>query len=82
MADRRSDSELVGAVLAGQGEAFGELVARYKDAVFGVAFHRLGDFEEARDAAAGHDPVSVRMPRPRSQGDAQAQERTYRVART
>jgi RNA polymerase sigma-70 factor (ECF subfamily) len=51
MADGRSDGELVGATLAGQEDAFGELVARYKDAVFGVAFHRLGDFEEARDAA-------------------------------
>ena len=39
------------ATLGGDQAAFGELVARYKDAVFGVAFHRLGDFEDARDAA-------------------------------
>jgi len=51
MADRRSDSDLVAATIAGSQQAFGELVARYKDAVFGVAFHRLGDFEKARDAA-------------------------------
>ncbi len=51
MADRRSDAELVSAARGGNREAFGELVARYKDAVFGVAFHRLGNFEEARDAA-------------------------------
>ena len=51
MADGQSDAELVRAILAGGKEAFGELVARYKDAVFGVAFHRLGDFEDARDAA-------------------------------
>ena len=51
MVDRRSDRELVRAARAGSQEAFGELVARYKDAVFGIAFHRLGDFEEARDAA-------------------------------
>jgi len=51
MATERGDAELVREVLAGSQEAFGELVARYKDAVFGVAFHRLGDFEEARDAA-------------------------------
>jgi RNA polymerase sigma-70 factor (ECF subfamily) len=51
MADRPSDSDLVAAALAGSQDAFGELVARYKDAVFGVAFHRLGKFEEARDAA-------------------------------
>jgi RNA polymerase sigma-70 factor (ECF subfamily) len=50
-ADRRTDSELVIAARSGSQEAFGELVARYRDAVFGVAFHRLGDFEEAGDAA-------------------------------
>jgi len=51
MATDRDDAQLVKEVLAGSQEAFGELVARYKDAAFGVAFHRLGDFEEARDAA-------------------------------
>jgi RNA polymerase sigma-70 factor (ECF subfamily) len=50
MAIERGDAELVKQALAGSQEAFGELVARYKDAVFGAAFHRLGDFEEARDA--------------------------------
>jgi RNA polymerase sigma-70 factor (ECF subfamily) len=51
MASERGDAEVVREVLAGSQAAFGELVARYKDAVFGVAFHRLGDFEEARDVA-------------------------------
>ena len=51
MADRHSDGDLVTATLGGDQAAFGELVARYKDAVFGVAFHRLGDFEDARDVA-------------------------------
>lgn len=46
-----SDAQLVQETLAGRSEAFGELVARYRDAVFGVAFHRLGNFEEARDVA-------------------------------
>jgi len=50
MEAQRSDGELVAAARAGSQEAFGELMARYKDAVFGLAFHRLGDFEEARDA--------------------------------
>jgi RNA polymerase sigma-70 factor (ECF subfamily) len=49
MAETRSDEELVRGAKAGSQEAFGELVARYKDAVFGVAYHRLQDFEEARD---------------------------------
>ena len=51
MATDRDDAELVREVLTGSQEAFGQLVARYTDAVFGVAFHRLGHFEEARDAA-------------------------------
>ena len=51
MSEQSSDAELVQEALRGRGEAFGELVARYRDAVFGVAFHRLGDFEEARDVA-------------------------------
>jgi len=51
LAGLQSDSELVMRTLAGDQQAFGELVARYGHAVFGVAFHRLGDFENARDAA-------------------------------
>ncbi len=47
--ERRSDAELVEAAREGSEEAFGILLGRYRDAVFGVAFHRLGDFEEARD---------------------------------
>jgi RNA polymerase sigma-70 factor (ECF subfamily) len=49
MSEQRSDAELVAKSLAGVPESFAQLVARYKDAVFGVAFHRLQDFEEARD---------------------------------
>jgi len=49
MAERRTDAELVEAAREGREEAFGELMGRYRDAVFGVAFHRLGNFEEARD---------------------------------
>ena len=50
MSEQRSDAELVAKSLAGAPESFAQLVARYKDAVFGVAFHHLGDFEDARDA--------------------------------
>ncbi len=45
------DAQLVQATLNGDQSAFGELVRRYRDAAFGIAFHRLGDFEAARDAA-------------------------------
>ena len=46
-----TDAQLVRATLEGDQTAFGELVRRYRDAAFGIAFHRLGDFEAARDAA-------------------------------
>jgi len=45
------DSELVARTLAGDQQAFGVLVARYRSAVVGVAFHRTGSFEDARDIA-------------------------------
>jgi RNA polymerase sigma-70 factor (ECF subfamily) len=37
--------------IAGDGEAFAELVARYRDAVYGVCHHRVGHPEEAKDLA-------------------------------
>lgn len=50
MADCRSDEQLVAATLAGNREAFGELVARHRDSVFSLANRRLRDFEAAGDA--------------------------------
>jgi len=41
------DASLVKATLGGDQSAFGELARRYRDAAFGIAFHRLGDFEAA-----------------------------------
>lgn len=46
-----SDAELVQAVLAGDTAAYGALAARYRQAAYGVALHRLDDFDSARDAA-------------------------------
>jgi RNA polymerase sigma-70 factor (ECF subfamily) len=51
MTGGQSDGELVAAALGGNQAAFGELVRRYRDAVLAVAFHRLGDFDDACDAA-------------------------------
>ena len=45
------DSELVGKALAGKSAAFEELVNRYRDAVCGVAYHYIGNFEDVQDAA-------------------------------
>ena len=48
---RLDDAELVGRTFAGDWAAYSDLVGRYRDAVFGVAYHHLGDFDEAEDAA-------------------------------
>ncbi|NIM48332.1 MAG: sigma-70 family RNA polymerase sigma factor, partial [Gemmatimonadales bacterium] len=45
------DGELVRRTLAGDRSAFAELVDRYRDAVCGVAYHYLGNFEDVQDAA-------------------------------
>lgn len=45
------DRELVGSALSGGPAAFGPIVERYQDAVFGVALARVKDFHEAQDVA-------------------------------
>ena len=44
------DRALLAAHLAGDGDAFGRLVARHTDRLWAVAFRTLGDREEAADA--------------------------------
>ncbi len=46
-----TDGELVQRVLAGETQAFGRLVAKYKDAVFGVALSKAGGFADAEEIA-------------------------------
>jgi len=46
-----TDASLIRACLAGEIEAFGELVERYRNAVYGLCYARVGDFEQARDLA-------------------------------
>jgi RNA polymerase sigma-70 factor (ECF subfamily) len=48
---RANDAELVQRVRAGDREAFGALVDRYRDMVYGLGYHLTGDFEAARDLA-------------------------------
>jgi len=48
---KEKDEILIQRVLAGDTEAFGELVDRYKGAVFALAFHEVGNFEDAKDIA-------------------------------
>ncbi|HUW57133.1 MAG TPA: sigma-70 family RNA polymerase sigma factor [Planctomycetota bacterium] len=50
---KEDDAALVAAALAEDPEAFSPIVARYQDAVFGVALARLGNFHDAEDVAQG-----------------------------
>ncbi len=47
----RDEGELIRAAAAGDGRAFGELVLRKQELVIRTAFHVVGDWEDARDAA-------------------------------
>jgi len=47
----KSDAELHADAMAGGPEAFGPIVERYKDAVFGIALARVRDFHAAEDIA-------------------------------
>lgn len=48
--DPRTDAELVAAHVAGDPEAFGEVVRRHRDRLWAVALRTTGDREEAADA--------------------------------
>jgi RNA polymerase sigma factor (sigma-70 family) len=49
--DPATDGQLVARARQGDREAFGELVDRYRDMVYGLGYHLTGDFEAARDLA-------------------------------
>jgi len=46
-----SDDDLIALTLAGRGDAFGTLVARYERAVYHLAYRTMREIEEAKDAA-------------------------------
>ncbi len=46
-----SDPSLIRRTLSGDADAFGQLVDRYKEAVYGAAYARLGNFQDAQDIA-------------------------------
>ena len=46
-----TDAQLVRCTRAGDRQAFGELVDRYRDMAYGLGYHLTGDFERARDLA-------------------------------
>ena len=48
--DPRTDAELIAAHVAGDAEAFGEVVRRHRDRLWAVALRTTGDPEEAADA--------------------------------
>ena len=47
----QTDTQLVDATLAGNTNAFGQLVQKYQGAVYGLAVHKIRDFAEAKDIA-------------------------------
>src|SRR5436309_12572578 len=47
----QSDQEIVAAVLGGDAAAFAELIERYRNVVYGLAYHQLRNFDDARDVA-------------------------------
>jgi RNA polymerase sigma factor (sigma-70 family) len=49
--DQPTDADLVSRTLAGDTHAFEALVRRYRGLAFGLAYHQLGRFEDAEDAA-------------------------------
>jgi RNA polymerase sigma-70 factor (ECF subfamily) len=49
--DDTPERQLIEKTLAGDDEAFGQLVKRYQGAVFNIAYRMLGDREEAKDVA-------------------------------
>jgi RNA polymerase sigma factor (sigma-70 family) len=46
-----SDTDLVLRARGGDRDAFATLIERYRNAVYGLAYHLIGDFETARDIA-------------------------------
>lgn len=46
-----NDVAAINRCLAGDADAFGDLVTRYQDRLFGTLVHMLGSFEDARDVA-------------------------------
>ncbi|MFZ5968217.1 MAG: RNA polymerase sigma factor [Bacillota bacterium] len=48
---KESDNEIVQRILKGDGELFGELIDRYKNAVYSLCYRMVGSQEEAKDLA-------------------------------
>jgi len=48
-AELRADSDLVSACIAGDGDAFRELLSRYRKSAFALAHQMLGDADDAED---------------------------------
>ena len=46
-----TDADIVDRVRAGDSEAYSQLVGRYQNAVYGLVYHHLQNFEGARDVA-------------------------------
>ncbi len=51
MNDREREADLIARAVAGDGEAFGDLVAPFEDRVYGLAYRMSGNREDAYDLA-------------------------------
>ncbi len=74
-----TDEELIARTLAGEDEAFAELVSRHKDLVYTIALRVVGDEDEADDVA---QEAFVRAYRAlgRFRGDSKFSSWVYRIA--
>jgi len=74
-----TDEQLIARVLAGDGEAYGTLVTRYKDLVYTIALRIVTDESDAEDVA---QETFLRAYRalPRFRGDSKFSSWLYRIA--
>jgi len=79
MATKLTDEQLVDAAVAGNADAFGEIVTRWERKIFALCFGMLGREDEARDAAQEAFIAAFRNIR-NFRGDAKVSSWLHRIA--
>ncbi len=74
-----TDEQLVERALAGDGEAFGEVVRRWERKIYALAYGITGSVEEARDATQ-ETFINAYRNLPRFRGEAQVSSWLHRIA--
>lgn len=75
----RTDEQLVERALAGDGDAFGEVVRRWERKIYALAYGITGSVEEARDATQ-ETFINAYRNLPRFRGEAQVSSWLHRIA--